>query len=221
MLGLSGVSSELTRLLGAGRWDRAVSVCRSVTSIQLLAIGAGGSVLIWLSPEIVHAAFGQTYGAAVPPLIVLSCGLISLSAAPYNHLLQIETNGRFNRNATAIGAVILVATGLVGISASGISGAAAARAVTLSLVSGAVLVMALRRWGVRRIPLMNLLAVAALLLMSAGLQLSLDASDLSLGSRALAAFSCLPVVAMVVRDGGEPAVLALGRRARAKWNRSR
>ncbi len=141
MLGLGGIAPQVTRFLGDGLEDKAVGLCRMVGDWQLMLSGSAAAVIIWLSPEILSLAFGPGYASAAPALGLLAAGLPALSFSMHNHLLQIQTGARFNRNTTLLGLAVLSMAAVLLIPRFGIEGAALARVMALwllAMVSAAV-----------------------------------------------------------------------------------
>lgn len=135
MLGVGGIAPQATRLLGEGRMIDAARLCRRVGDWQILLSGGAASLLIWLAPELLRISFGPAYTSSVPALSLLAAGLPALSFSMHNHLLQIRTGARFNRNATLMGLGVLGVAAIVLIPRFGIEGAAIARVSTLCLLA--------------------------------------------------------------------------------------
>ena len=135
MLGLSGIAPQVTRYLGEAKLDEAVRLCRKVGDWQLLLSGGAAAVLIWLAPELLRIAFGPAFTTSASALSLLAAGLPALSFAMHNHMLQIQTDARFNRNTSLVGLTVLGVAAISLIPSFGIEGAAIARASTLSLLA--------------------------------------------------------------------------------------
>lgn len=178
MLGVSAVAPEITLRIGSGRQHEADALARSVLDLQLLACGALAVLLITLAPELIRAAFGVAYLQQAPALGVLALGLISMALSTQNHILQIETHGRFNTQSTMLGLVLLVALSLALIPSLHTLGAAAARSTAMTLTG---LLAAAQLWRTDRrecVSLQNLattysIATLALILCSVTAQGSL------------------------------------------------
>lgn len=208
MLGMSAVAPELTRLWGSACRDEALALARHVMDLQLLVCGGAAVVLICLGSELLALVFGAIYRKEAVPLAILSVGLVSLTLSTQNHLLQIATDGRFNRNASLVGLLFLMALAYALVPQFGIEGAALARAATM-LTLALVSIIAVRRiWRATSLSLQNFSAVIAIV----GLCL-VFVMHLSIGSflpRLGVLLGSIVLVAMVVRDvDGVPTVLAI------------
>jgi O-antigen/teichoic acid export membrane protein len=157
MLGVSGVLPELTRLFGEGREAEMTSLARRVMDLQLLPCAAAALGAICVGPELLTLAFGDRYSQSANALALLGVGLLSLVLSIHNHMLQIATNARYNRNTSLLGMAVLFAAALPLVARFGIDGAAAARAGTMLLLAGISLVTVAQRWGSRSVSSRNVL----------------------------------------------------------------
>lgn len=147
MLATAGIGQTLTRLWGQGLHAAALELARNVMDLQLLACGFSALLLICFSQEWLHLAFGADYRAQAPILTIMSLGLLAMALSCQNHMLQLATDARFNRNATLLGVGILLASagGLVFV--FGLPGAAWARAGTMLALTAVSVAVVERRWG--------------------------------------------------------------------------
>lgn len=198
MLASSGVIPELTRLFGEGREVEMTSLARRFMDFQLLPCAAAGLGAICFGPELLTLAFGARYWQSASALAVLAVGLPSLSLTGYNHLLQVATNARYNRNTSFLGTAVLVALGLLLIKDVGIEGAAAARAGTMLLLAVISLLTVIRRWGRRSISARNF--VWLLSVQCAALLLVLAAGPLDLWQRGTLSIVASIVLLIAFRD---------------------
>lgn len=147
MLGVSGVAPQLTRLWGEGRAQEALETARRVMAMQLAACGVAALALICFGSEVITMAFGERYRDGSGVLVVLSVGLVSLTLSTQNHILQIATDARFNRNTSLLGLVALMLLAFALTPSLGIEGAALARASTMGLLAVISVIVARRHWG--------------------------------------------------------------------------
>jgi O-antigen/teichoic acid export membrane protein len=148
MIWVGGIAPHLTELWGNGKKAEALAIARRLSDIQLLIAG-GASVLLWcVGPELLKVAFGSTYAErSVLPLSLLAVGLITLSTSVQNHLLQIITDARFNRNSALVGLVVLYAASVIIVGALGTVGAALSRAAVMFTLMMISLVISKRSFG--------------------------------------------------------------------------
>lgn len=198
MLAVSGVAPQLTMLWGSGRRKEAIATARTVMDVQLLFCGAGALLLICLGPELVSAAFGNTYREASAPLAIFALGLLAMAVSSQNHVLQIETDARFSRNTTLIGLVLLFTAAIVLTPRYGLSGAAMARAGTMLLLALISIVVVARRWGLESISAQNVLVVTAVVGASAAALAWNKGSDVL--ERAALLGAALFMLAALLRD---------------------
>ena len=114
--------------------------------VQLLTCGLAAVLLTSFAREWMHLAFGAAYRDQAVVLVILSSGLLAMASSTQSHVLQIATNARFTRNATLSAVVILFASASCLVSASGLRGAAIARAGSMLALAAATLVTGHRRW---------------------------------------------------------------------------
>ncbi len=171
MLAVSGVAPQLTRLWGEGSREQAVALARKLLDAQLLLCGLAAVFLICFSPELMQLAFGPSYRSQSETLVMLSLGLLAMAVSCQNHLLQIATDARFNRNATLLGLVVLV--GLSGwlVAYAGLPGAGLSRAATMLIMAAVTLLMVQSRWGSAAYYGRNIAAAFLVVAFSAGLVL--------------------------------------------------
>lgn len=163
MLGMSAVAPHLTRLWSEGNKDEALEVARNLMDFQLLVCGAAASVLICLGPELLSLIFGHSYRVQSGTLAILSLGLVSMALANQNHVLQIATDGRYNRNTSIVGLLILMGLALTFIPALGVMGAALARVVTMLMLASFSVYTVARYWGVGAVSLKNFTVVLGII----------------------------------------------------------
>jgi O-antigen/teichoic acid export membrane protein len=155
MLGVSAVAPQLTRLWGEGHTAEALKTARSVMDLQLLVCGAAASVLIYAGPELLTMVFGPSYRAQSNTLAILSVGLLALPLTCQNHILQIATDGRFNRNTSLIGLLVLTGLALTLIPPLGVSGAALSRSGTMLILGCLSVYTVVRNWGLFAVSIKN------------------------------------------------------------------
>lgn len=212
MLGIGGIAPQVTRLLGEGLVDEAVDVCRLVGDWQLLLSGSAAGVLIWLAPELLRLGFGPSYASAAPALALLAAGLPALSFSMHNHLLQIQTGARFNRDSTLFGLLALGLVAVLLIPRFGIEGAAMARAAALWLMAVVSMAAFSRRVGTAGLNRFGFSTVMLMTSTSAGAVALLPA--LPLGVRAALAVSMPLVLLFAIRSNdGHLAISAMWRSA--------
>jgi O-antigen/teichoic acid export membrane protein len=166
MLAVSGVAPQVTRCWGEGNERAAVAICRKVMDLQLLLSGLGGLALIWLAPELMQLGFGEQYRDSALLLGILALGLPALTVSSHNHLLQIMTGARYNRNTTLLGVVLLLSLAWLCVSAFGVEGAAWSRAAVLLVLGTITAVVCWKRWGSAAIGVGNLAGVVLLSVLS-------------------------------------------------------
>jgi O-antigen/teichoic acid export membrane protein len=131
MLWVSGVAPRLTLKMSQGNVSEAVNISRDFADIQLV-VAAFFAILINLFANfIVSLIYGSSYLPVAKLLTILSVGLIALSASAQNHLIQISSNGHFNRNVLLAGVVILYLLAMGLVPSLGLSGAATARVIAM------------------------------------------------------------------------------------------
>lgn len=212
MLGVGGIAPQVTRLLGEARLDEAIRLCRKVGDWQLLLGGSAAALLIWLSPELLRLAFGPSYSAAIPALSLLAAGLPALSFSMHNHLLQIQTGARFNRNTTLLGLAVLGVAAILLIPSFGIEGGALARVSTLWLLA----LVSATAFSSRAGPVgVNWVGFATVMLVSAASAMAVALFPaLPLGIRVALALAIPLAFTFIIRDtDGRPAVQVMTRRA--------
>lgn len=198
MLATAGVAPQLTRLWGEGSQVHAVALARQLMDLQLLLCGLAAVLLIYFSPELMHLAFGGGYRGESGNLAVLSLGLVAMAVSCQSHLLQIDTDGRFSRNSTLIGLIILLGSAMWLVSVIGLLGAAMARAVTMLLMAVVCLWAVRRRWGTDAYSWGNVASVVSLVTICIAIQNSI--ADLPWLVRVgLSTLACMLLVA-AVRD---------------------
>lgn len=159
MLGVGGVAPHLTNLWGMGRKKEAIVLARVVMDLQLVVAGFASLIAILFAPEIVSLAFSAAYRDAAGPLSILSFAFLSFVVSSQSHLLQLATNGRFNRNSTILGLIVLYVLALMLIPIYGLQGAAGSRIGAMLLVSLFTVIFTARRWGKNAISMRNFVIV--------------------------------------------------------------
>ena len=147
MLWVSGVAPHLTSEWGRGQKIQAVAIARRFSDVQLLVSGCVALVLTCFGSEVIGIIFGAVYRTSAPSLAILVLGLIAVSASAQNHLLQIDTDAKFNRNTSLVGLFVLYPIASITIPWLGVAGAAIARALTMWGLFLMSLVFVWRSWG--------------------------------------------------------------------------
>ena len=166
MLSTAGVAPYLTDLWGRGRYESAIAVVRQVINLQLLACGVAALALTFLSGDLLEIVFGPSYRHRVDVLPILSLGLVGLAASAPNHLLELVTDARFNRNLVGAGVGLLFTVALVLVPTVGLQGAAMARTTTMMLLAIVTAVVAIRRFGSGLVSMRNFAVVTAVVMAS-------------------------------------------------------
>lgn len=169
MLAVSAVAPQLTRLWGEGAQDQALSLTRRIMDAQLLLSGLVALALMGFSSFLMTMAFGPAYVDGSTSLVILSLALLATATSCHNHLLQIATDARFNRNTTLLALVLLLAMAYLFVGWFGLIGAALARAGTILSLSALALFFVHRRWGPTSFSKANLAWVLAVISLGAGL----------------------------------------------------
>ncbi|MDD5723441.1 MAG: lipopolysaccharide biosynthesis protein [Syntrophales bacterium] len=196
MLWVSGVAPHLTSEWGRGQKTQAVAVARRFSDVQLLVSGCVALLLTCFGPEVLGIIFGAVYRASAPSLAVLILGLITVSASAQNHLLQIDTDGKFNRNTSLAGLFVLYLIASITIPWLGIAGAAIARALTMWGLFLISLIMVWRSWGGTVLSGRNVLVVIGAVSIPA---LVVAAGEIHYVIRALIALPCLAALVGLIR----------------------
>ena len=215
MMAVSGLAPHLTRLWGEGRRPEAIALARKAMDLQLLACGLGSVWLACLSPELMGIAFGAAYRGQAGILVILSVGLLAMAVSAQNHLLQLATDARFNRNSTLVGLGVLLTFAVWLVIGFGLPGAAFARTLATSALAGMSLAVARSHFGRGAYSPWNVGAVVVLAV-SSGL-LTLGSPDATLPLRACAALGASALLGAAVRhaDGralGSAMLVRLGNR---------
>jgi O-antigen/teichoic acid export membrane protein len=201
MLWVGGIAPHLTALWGCGQKAEAVAIARRLSDAQMLVSGCAAVSLACFGPEVLGLIFGAPYRTSAPSLGILALGLITLSASVQNHLLQIDTDAKFNRNTSLAGLVILYSIASITIPWLGTVGAAIARALTMWGLFLLSLILVWRSWG--RTALSGRNAMVAFCAVSVP-ALVLAVGDSHYVIRALIAIPCLaPLVLMLRGENGQ------------------
>ena len=140
--------------------------------------------------------FGATYRESAFPLAILLMGLITLSSSAQNHLLQIATDAKFNRNTSLAGLVILYMVATITVPWLGTEGAAIARVVTMWALFFMSLVFVRRSWGGNALSGRNTLVAIT----SVSVPVMIFAVDESpLVNRILISLPCLALLVFLLR----------------------
>ena len=210
MLGISAVSPQLTRLWGEGKHDSALQTARNVMDYQLMICGLSSLLLICFGPELLHLVFGEMYKDQSLTLAILSFGLISMALANQNHLLQIETNGKFSRNSSAFGLCALAILSYTLIPKLGVTGAAASRVGAMLILAVLSMITFIQLWGSQSLALWNIGAVTVLILCSLVLATNSSLSDFV--SRLYIFLVSSSMLLLAVRNTqGQPKVIEVAR----------
>ena len=167
MLGIGGLAPQVTRYWGEGNREGAVGLCRKVMDMQLLTCGAASLGLVWLAPELLRFGFGAGYAGSVGVLSILALMLPTMALSLHNHLLQIVTDSRFNRDSTLAGLVVLMLAAVLLVPRFGITGAAVARVSALFFLSVLTSTVFFKRFGPAGLGLGNVAVVALAVMPSA------------------------------------------------------
>lgn len=166
MLAVSAVAPKLTRLWGEGARGEALSLARKIMDVQLLFSGIVTLAIVGFSPFLLTLAFGVAYADSSNTLVVLCLALLATATACHNHLLQIATDARFNRNASLVALVLLIVLAYPLVGSFGTVGAACARAGAILLLSALALISVHRRWGRESFSLANIGWISLVVLLS-------------------------------------------------------
>lgn len=206
MLGVGGVAPQLTRLWGEGRVQLALGTARKVMNFQLLACGLAAITLICFGPELMSLVFGERYRSSADTLAILGVGLVAMTLSSQNHVLQIATDARFNRNTSILGLVVLLVLAFGLTPLFGIDGAALARVATMWVLAIASIYACRRRWGRRALPLQNLVVTLPVCVAS-GVAAHASASQY-LGMRAGVFLTGICILTILLRDDDRSLVMA-------------
>lgn len=194
MLGSLAFAAQVTRLWGEGRKTDAYSLCRLVSEWQLIFTSFGALFVVFFNGELVRIAFGSDYADAASILAMLVCGLPAMAFAMQNHLIQIKTDARFNRNVALLGLAVLWVAAVVLVSSFYGEGVAFARAFTMVLMAACSVVYLLRHAGSAALP--RGLVVATVFL--PGLAALMSPQELGVWQRVSAFALCCAVVAIAM-----------------------
>jgi O-antigen/teichoic acid export membrane protein len=203
MLGVSAAAPYLTRLIGEGKRDAAATAARRLMDLQLLGCGIAAVSLTLLGQELLAVAFGSRFNGANEALSVLSIALVSLALSAQNHLLQIDTNGRYNRDAALVAVAGLFILAVSFIPAWHLVGAAAARTVTMLGLAIASVIFTVRRWGWLAVSLKNFVTVNAVVLVAVA------ASSLGLRIRLAILICACCLLSAIIRSADREIVLLI------------
>jgi len=196
MLWVSGVAPHLTSEWGRGQKTQAIAIARRFSDVQLLVSGCVALLLTCFGPEVLRIFFGAVYRTSAPSLAILILGLITVSASAQNHLLQIDTDGKFNRNTSLAGLFVLYSMASITIPWLGIAGAAIARALTMWGLFLMSLIIVRRSWGDTVLSGRNILVVICAVSVPA---LVVASGEIHYGIRALIALPCLAALVRLIR----------------------
>jgi O-antigen/teichoic acid export membrane protein len=138
-LTISGIINQGMALLAGALWPQ---IARSwdtgdreelsrfsglVTDLLILAAGILAGFVICFAPYITSLLFGDKFIQSTPLIMILALGALGLSSGCANLVIQAATNGKFSRNVTLAGAIILFGAMYLLIPRFGIVGAAVVR----------------------------------------------------------------------------------------------
>ena len=210
MLGTAGVAPYLTDLWGRHRRESAIALARWLMSVQLLFCCLVALALTLLDGELLGLVFGAEYRDNDHILPILSIGLIALAVSAPNHLLQLATDARFNRNVTVVGVLLLSLLALVLIPAVGLPGAALARSTTMLAVALGTGIFATWHLGSRLVSARNLVVVVMAIL--GAIACVTFRPDFDLFPRLLLLTGMVLLVVLSLRDDkGNPIILSIVR----------
>lgn len=164
MLGVGGVASHISNLWGQDKRLEAVVLGRTIMDIQLLLSGLGSLFLIFFGSHIISIFFSNAYAEAARLLLILSLGLITFVVSSQSQLLQLQTNGRFNRNSILFGLLILYFLAFLLIPVYATTGAAIARIGGMLFIGGITIYFTVRIWGMSAVSFQNMFYVIIVLL---------------------------------------------------------
>jgi O-antigen/teichoic acid export membrane protein len=213
MLGLAAVAPQLTRLLGDGYLDEALATAKRIMDYQLLVCGMGASVLICLGPELLSLIFGMNYREQSGTLATLSVGLIAMTLANQNHLLQIATNGRFSRNSSIFGLLLLGGLATTMAPSFGVEGVALARSATVLLLAALSASTFYLKWGSSGISIQNLVIVFGMVVGTVFIVAQASGKDLFVRCLVLT-FNLVCLLLLVRNANGRSTLLSLLLRVR-------
>jgi O-antigen/teichoic acid export membrane protein len=147
MLWVSGVAPWLTLKMSQGNVKEAVNISREFADVQLVVAAILAIFINLFAKSIVMLVYGSSYLPAANLLTILSVGLIALSASTQNNLIQISSNGHFNRNVLTAGVAILYLLALSLVPSLGLAGAAASRVVAMWAIFLATCIYGRHLWG--------------------------------------------------------------------------
>lgn len=206
MLGASGVAPQLTSLWGEGRLQQALDTARKVMSLQLAACGVAALTLVCFGPELMGLAFGEKYRGGAGALVIFGVGLVSLTLSAQNHILQIATDARFNRNTTFLGLAVLMALAFALTPSLGVEGAALARASAMGVLAAISVFVVRRRWGISAVALANLLVTLSVSIVAGMAAFAIGDGSLGVRSSIFAVGIC--ILATTLRYGSGVTVVA-------------
>lgn len=219
MLGTAGVAPYLTDLWGRGRRESAIALARWLTSLQLLFCCLVALALTLLNGELLGLLFGAAYRHNDHVLPILSVGLIALAVSAPNHLLQLATDGRFNRNFIVVGVLLLFLLAPLLILAIGLPGAALARSTTMLAVALGTGTFAARHLGSRLVSARNLIVVS--MAVPGGIAFVTFRPDFELFSRTLLLAGMVLLLVLSQRDAkGNLIILSVARETDIEHNGS-
>ena len=160
MIWVSGIAPHLTALWVRGDRFQAIATARKFSDLQLLLSGCFALILTIFGSEVLGFVFGAIYSSSATSLSILVFGLITLSASNQNHLMQIHTDARFNRNVSIVGVIMLFTIGTLTIPWLGIEGAAIARVITMWGLFFILLVFIRNSWGIVSFSYLNVIITA-------------------------------------------------------------
>jgi O-antigen/teichoic acid export membrane protein len=211
MLATAGVAPYLTDLWGRGRREPAVVLAGRIVNLQLLGCGIVALTLTFLDGALLELVFGPAYRDGQRVLPILSLALVGLALSAPNHLVQLATDGRFNRNVIVVGVALLFIFALLLVPTAGIPGAALARASTMIVVALATGTLAIRLFGATLVPVRNFGVVTAVVL--GAMVLVMLFPDFNLRGRILFLFGTVLILAVTLRsDDGTFFILTTARR---------
>lgn len=211
MLASSAIAPHIAQCWGRGDVSGAMRVAARVLNIQLLLASAGSLLVILFGPQLLQLVFSSDYGSSAPVLRWLFVGLFALSVSGYSYLLQISTNGAFNRNALVLAAIVLYLSAFVFISAFGAVGAGMSRAASLFAIFLLTIWFAGKVWQFAGIPMKNI-AYALGLVLSVMVLADTVLADSGTATKTAVFCAAIGLLAMVKEPDGRPTLVTL-------WNK--
>lgn len=158
-----------------------------VTNLLMLVAGVAAGFVICFAPYIVKLLFSEKYLPGADLVLIFALGALGLTCNCANAVVQIATDGKFGRNITIAGSVVLYTTAFIFISRFGIEGAALARTLTQIGVAFMTLIWIGKIFGKNKDYRQNMKSFALLILLTGSLTVLLRFAGRELNSWGLCA----------------------------------